>query len=89
MSHGMDGRAVFLDRDGVVNRAVVHDGRPYPPATLDELEIESGTADALARLKAIGFKLIVVTNQPDVARGTQTRAEVESLNDFLQTQIAA
>ena len=80
-------RAVFLDRDGVINRAVVRDGKPYPPATLAELEILPGVPDALARLKAAGFRLIVVTNQPDVARGTQTRAAVEALHAALQAQL--
>ena len=73
-------RAVFLDRDGVLNRAVVRDGRPYPPHSVDELEILPGTADQLARLRQAGFALIVVTNQPDVARGRQTRTAVELIN---------
>ena len=66
-------RAVFLDRDGVLNRAVVREGKPYPPASLDELEILPDVPEALATLKAEGFLLLVVTNQPDVARGTQQR----------------
>jgi D-glycero-D-manno-heptose 1,7-bisphosphate phosphatase len=71
---------VFLDRDGVVNRAPVRDGKPYPPATVEEVEIPEGTAEALAELKAAGFLLIVVTNQPDVARGTQAMEVVEAIN---------
>jgi D-glycero-D-manno-heptose 1,7-bisphosphate phosphatase len=73
-------RAVFLDRDGVLNEVVVHEGLPYPPASLDELKLVPDAAAALARLKAAGFLLIVVTNQPDVARGTQSRAIVEAMN---------
>lgn len=76
-------RAVFLDRDGVLNRAIVRDGRPYPPRNLSELEILPGVEPALAALKAAGFLLIVVTNQPDVARGVTTREEVEKLNAML------
>lgn len=60
-------RAVFLDHDGVINRVMVRDGKPYPPASLAELELLPGVAAALAQLKAAGFWLIVVTNQPDVA----------------------
>ena len=63
-------RAVFLDRDGVLNRAPVRDGKPYPPASVAELEILPGVGQALAALHEAGFLLIVVTNQPDVARGT-------------------
>lgn len=73
-------RAVFLDRDGVINRAIVRDGKPYPPASAHELEILPGVAEALDRLKKAGFLLIVVTNQPDVARGTQSRAGVEAIH---------
>ncbi|SPE40402.1 D,D-heptose 1,7-bisphosphate phosphatase [Candidatus Sulfopaludibacter sp. SbA3] len=77
-------RAVFLDRDGVLNRAIVREGKPYPPASLAELEIVEGAAEDLARLKQLGFLLLVVTNQPDVARGTQTRETVDSLHRVLQ-----
>jgi D-glycero-D-manno-heptose 1,7-bisphosphate phosphatase len=76
-------RAVFLDRDGVINRAIVRDGRPHPPASADELEILPRVAEALDRRKAAGFRLIVVTNQPDVARGTTARATVEAIHASL------
>jgi D-glycero-D-manno-heptose 1,7-bisphosphate phosphatase len=80
-------RAVFLDRDGVVNRAVVRAGKPYPPASPAELEILPGVETGLPQLKVAGFDLIVVTNQPDVARGTQTREQVETLHAALQAQL--
>ena len=73
--------AVFLDRDGVLNRALVRDGVPHPPHDLSEFELLPGVPEALARLAAAGFALVVVTNQPDVARGTQTRARVDEIND--------
>jgi D-glycero-D-manno-heptose 1,7-bisphosphate phosphatase len=71
-------RAVFLDRDGVINRAIVRDGKPYPPIGVDDLEILPGVVEALQRLHAAGFRLVVVTNQPDIARGTQRREIVEA-----------
>ena len=76
-------RAVFLDRDGVINRAIVRNGRPYPPANLTELEIPTGVPETLRELKAAGFMLLGVTNQPDVARGTQRQAVVEAINAAL------
>ncbi len=79
MTHGLR-RAVFLDRDGVLNRAIVRNGKPYPPANLDELTVLPGVSEALATLKAAGFLLIGVTNQPDVARGMQRREIVEAIN---------
>jgi D-glycero-D-manno-heptose 1,7-bisphosphate phosphatase len=72
--------AVFLDRDGVVN-AVRMDGTVATcPRDVDELEIPDGTGGQLERLKAAGFALIVVSNQPDVARGQITREAVERIN---------
>ena len=80
-------RAVFLDRDGVINRTLVRDGKPFPPRNIGELEILPGVGEALKRLHNAGFKLIVVTNQPDVARGTQTRETVEEINAALQSSL--
>ncbi|MEA2235621.1 MAG: D-glycero-D-manno-heptose 1,7-bisphosphate phosphatase [Thermoanaerobaculia bacterium] len=81
-------RAVFLDRDGVINRAIVRDGKPHPPESVDELEVLSGVADALSKLRSAGFRLIVITNQPDVARGTQTRDKVEAMHERLASELA-
>jgi D-glycero-D-manno-heptose 1,7-bisphosphate phosphatase len=81
-------RAVFLDRDGVINRALVRDGRPFPPATEEALEVLPGVAEALDRLRAAGFRLVVVTNQPDVARGTQRRDVVDRMHVRLAAELA-
>jgi len=81
--HTVTRRAVFLDRDGVLNRAVVHNGKPYPPSGLEDLEIPPGVGKACRDLHQAGFVLIMVTNQPDVARGTQTRAGVDAINQVL------
>lgn len=80
-------RAVFLDRDGVINRPVVRGGRPYPPACLEELEVLPGVREALVRLREAGFRLIVVTNQPDIARGTQRREVVDLMHAHLASQL--
>jgi D-glycero-D-manno-heptose 1,7-bisphosphate phosphatase len=80
-------RAVFLDRDGVLNRAMVRDGRPYPPSTIEALEILPGVPEAVRRLHDAGFLLIGATNQPDVARGTLQRDVVEAMNARLQTEM--
>lgn len=77
-------RAVFLDRDGVINRSIVREGKPYPPQTMDELEILPGVPEALLRLRDAGYLLIVVTNQPDVARGTQLQGAVEAMHEALK-----
>ena len=78
--------AVFLDRDGVINRTVVRNGVPHPPARLEEFEVLPGVAEALGHL-AEHFPLFVVTNQPDVARGMQTRQRVEEMNNYLRCRM--
>jgi D-glycero-D-manno-heptose 1,7-bisphosphate phosphatase len=80
-------RVIFLDRDGVVNEAIVRDGRPYPPPDAQALQITRDAPEALAALADAGFTLIVVTNQPDVARGTQTRDNIERINDVIRASL--
>ncbi|RQH08351.1 D-glycero-alpha-D-manno-heptose-1,7-bisphosphate 7-phosphatase [Paraburkholderia dinghuensis] len=80
-------RAIFLDRDGVINRSVVRDGKPYPPSSVAEVVILPGVAEALAALHDAGYLLIVVTNQPDVARGTTSKAAVEAINHHLNAHL--
>ena len=72
--------AVFLDRDGTLNAAIVRDGKPYPPRSVAELRLLPGVAEDCARLKAAGFVLVVATNQPDVGRGTQSQQTVEAIH---------
>jgi D-glycero-D-manno-heptose 1,7-bisphosphate phosphatase len=76
--------AVFLDRDGVINRAFVRDGTPHPPDSLRDLEILPHVPEALSALKAQGYSLVVVTNQPDVARGAASRELVDSIHERLR-----
>ena len=80
-------RAVFLDRDGVLNETVMRSGKPYPPAKLADLRVLPGTAEALGRLKELDFLLIVVSNQPDVARGVQKREAVEEMEHRLRAEL--
>jgi D-sedoheptulose 7-phosphate isomerase len=79
--------AVFLDRDGVLNRAVVRDGKSSPPSGLEELELLPDVASSLRDLKTKGFVLYVITNQPDVARGNQTRDSVEAIHEALTSSL--
>ena len=79
--------AVFLDRDGVLSKTRVHDGTPFPPASVQDFEVTSDAPEGCARLKAAGFILVVVTNQPDVGRGTQSREAVEEMHAKLRAAI--
>jgi D-glycero-D-manno-heptose 1,7-bisphosphate phosphatase len=83
----MSRTAVFLDRDGVINRAVVRDGTPHPPVSVEDLEILPGVPAALHALRELGYALIVVTNQPDVARGSASRASVDAIHQRLSSEL--
>jgi D-glycero-D-manno-heptose 1,7-bisphosphate phosphatase len=83
----MTGRAVFLDRDGVVNRAIVRCGRPYAPRSLEDLEILPGVHDSIAALKQRGYLIFIVTNQPDVSRGHIQRRIVDDMHGRLEREL--
>jgi D-glycero-D-manno-heptose 1,7-bisphosphate phosphatase len=83
----MGRRAVFLDRDGVINEAIVREGKPYPPVGIQETAIAADVEPSLKRLKRLGFLLLVVTNQPDVGRGARGRDEVEEIHHFLSERL--
>ena len=80
-------RAVFLDRDGVINESVVRDGKPYPPESSAEMRIIAGVPESLASLRNAGFLNIVVSNQPDVATGRQSVAIVEAMHRRLREEL--
>jgi D-glycero-D-manno-heptose 1,7-bisphosphate phosphatase len=82
--HRLRQRAVFLDRDGVINKPVVREGRPYPPQDVEHFELYEDVLNGCRQLEAAGYLLVVVTNQPDVGRGTQTRATVDAMHRKMQ-----
>ena len=81
-------RAVFLDRDGVINRSIVVGGRPFAPVRPEELEILPGVAAALLELRKAGFLNIVVTNQPDIATGKQRPEALAEMHARLTSDLA-
>ena len=80
-------RAVFLDRDGVINANLVRDGKPVAPTSLAEFKIVPGAAEAVRRLKHAGFLTIIVTNQPDVRTGLTSKATMEAMHDEIRRQM--
>jgi D-glycero-D-manno-heptose 1,7-bisphosphate phosphatase len=80
-------KAVFLDRDGVINRAIVHNRMPFAAESLEQLEILPGVREALERLRASGYLNIVVTNQPDVGARKMTRPAVEEIHAYLLKEL--
>jgi D-glycero-D-manno-heptose 1,7-bisphosphate phosphatase len=73
-------RAVFLDRDGVLTVPEFRDGRSFAPRRLEDFRLYDDAAQCLGRLKAAGFALVVVTNQPDVGNGLVERPVVEEMH---------
>lgn len=80
-------RAVFLDRDGVINEVTFRDGVSRPPADVREFSFLPGVKEASRELVEAGFVLFVITNQPDVARGMQTRERVEEMNGLVAREL--
>jgi D-glycero-D-manno-heptose 1,7-bisphosphate phosphatase len=80
-------KAVFLDRDGVINANLERDGKPVAPTTLAEFRILPGVVDAARRLKDAGFLLVVATNQPDVRNGITAKAAMEAMHDEIRAQL--
>jgi D-glycero-D-manno-heptose 1,7-bisphosphate phosphatase len=80
-------KAVFLDRDGVLNEALLRQGKPYSPMTLAEVIVPPDVPAALDRLHDDGFRLIMVTNQPNIARRSQSREEVYAIVHYLQERL--
>jgi len=79
-------RAVFLDRDGVINRVILRDGLPYSPATLEDLEILPGVSESIRELRDAEFRIIIATNQPDVGRGSQRVEVVEAMHERINQE---
>lgn len=80
-------KAVFLDRDGVINRKAPTEDEYI--TLWDEMEILPGVSQAIACLNRVGFKVIVVTNQRGVARGLITAAQLESIHERMCQHLAA
>jgi len=80
-------RAVFLDRDGVISRSYVRDGKPYAPRRFEDFRLLPGAADAVQALKGAGFLTIVVTNQPYIGNGLVAPAVVEAMHTKLRERV--
>lgn len=79
-------KAVFLDRDGVINRAPIIEGLPRSPRNIQEIEIILGVKEAVTLLFSSGFEIVVVTNQPEVARGFICQDDIEKIHEEISKQ---
>lgn len=84
----MKRRAVFLDRDGVLNAAIVRGNRAYAPLTLDQFQLVASAARQVERLRTAGLLCIVFTNQPEIARGQLSLETLEAMHHRLRAEVA-
>jgi D-glycero-D-manno-heptose 1,7-bisphosphate phosphatase len=80
-------KAVFLDRDGVLNATVSRDCTDSSPRLLSELRILEDVKESLDRLRSLGYLLIVVTNQPDISRGFMIQDDLMRINSYLAQEL--
>ena len=80
-------RAVFIDRDGVINKTDIRNGLPYAPTAFNDLEILPGVKESIIKLKKLNFICIVATNQPDVLRKKVKMEEVIKMHDYIKKEI--
>ncbi|MBN2570186.1 MAG: HAD-IIIA family hydrolase [Deltaproteobacteria bacterium] len=81
-------RAVFLDRDGVINHVVIRDGKAFAPRSREEFIIVEDTAGVIKDLKDRGFLVIVVTNQPEIARGSLAQDDLDWMTKKIMRETA-
>jgi len=80
-------KAVFLDRDGVINHTVFRRGAQRAPQDLSEWAWVEGVHETLHSLAQRGYTLVVCTNQPDVSRGWQTREQVDAFHELIVAEL--
>jgi D-glycero-D-manno-heptose 1,7-bisphosphate phosphatase len=78
--------AAFLDRDGVLNASLFKGGVPCPPSDLLDVRILPGVKKAIELLHENNYLPVVITNQPDVARGKKELFEIEAINDYVRSE---
>lgn len=80
-------RAVFLDRDGVVNPVVLKNGKPYPPSPKDYTLFPEAKI-AISALKEAGFKIFIFTNQPDITKKIISQEELDGIHKMIYKELA-
>ena len=83
----MKERAVFLDRDGVINKVILCNGKPHSPRKLNEFVFNDGIKEAIFRLKQVGYKIFVLSNQPDIARGNMTQGVLDLMTQKIRWEL--
>jgi D-glycero-D-manno-heptose 1,7-bisphosphate phosphatase len=77
--------AVFIERDGILNKPRVERHHQVSPLTMDQFHLNTEIAPLLNELKAAGLLLIVTTNQPGISRGYQSRRELDRMHQLVKS----
>ncbi|MBP7462560.1 MAG: HAD-IIIA family hydrolase [Candidatus Delongbacteria bacterium] len=77
---------VFFDRDGVINEVVQRDGHFYSPRQLKDFKVRPDFIRLYRILEPMKLKMLVVSNQPDLARGLMSAECLEEMNQVLLSQ---
>lgn len=80
-------KAIFLDRDGIINRAEIHERKPYPPLRIGDVFLIDGIKDLIKKWHEKGYLVVVVTNQPDVGNHSVSQNKVDKINNYLKSQV--
>ena len=79
-------KAIFIDRDGVINRSNVLDGKPHAPLFFNDFFILNNVFESLEKIKNKGYKTIIITNQPNLSpkRATLSITELNKMHNFIK-----
>ena len=80
-------KAVFLDRDGVLVRSIVKNGKPFAPRVLKDFKIYKSSKKLINKFVLSKFKVFVITNQPDVGRGLIKKETLKKMHKSLKKNI--
>ncbi len=80
-------KAIFLDRDGVINKVIIKDNKPFSPRTFEEFKLFSDILNPLKYLKKAGFLIFIITNQPDIARGLMKESELNKMHETIKNTL--
>jgi D-glycero-D-manno-heptose 1,7-bisphosphate phosphatase len=83
----MKNKAIFLDRDGVINKAYIREGKSYPPSNIEEFILLDDVEKALFLSKKMGFLNIIVTNQPDIGTGKQSTEDLDLIHEHIKNTL--
>lgn len=83
----MKEKAIFLDRDGVINKVIFRDGKPCSPRILEEFVFNGGIKEAIHKMKELGYRVFVVSNQPDIARGMISQEFLDRMNQEIWQEV--